>query len=106
MSVRLTTSPFQARFEFAASDTVAWSGLHGSSVALATLAAANRHDGLVLLVTRSNHQARILEQDLSLFNETGLPIWHFPDRETLPYDPYSAHPDIFFRAPGGASFCG
>jgi transcription-repair coupling factor (superfamily II helicase) len=68
--------------------------LHGSSLALALLEAATAQDGLVLVLTRSSHRARMLERDLELFNAPGLPIWHFPDRETLPYDPYSAHPDI------------
>ena len=47
-----------------------------------------------MVVTRTSNQARILEQDLRLFNGDTLPLLHFPDRETLPYDPFSAHPDI------------
>ena len=71
-----------------------WNGLHGSSQALALLAAARAHGGLVLVVTRNSHRARVLEQDLKLLRTGDLPIWHLPDRETLPYDPFSAHPDI------------
>lgn len=68
--------------------------MSGSSVALALLSAARETPELVVVVTRSSRQARILERDLSLFNDASLPVVHFPDRETLPYDPFSAHPDI------------
>jgi len=71
-----------------------WRELHGSSLALALLEAAADHDAPVLVVTRSSHRARALEQDLRLLADGDLPVWHFPDRETLPYDPFSAHPDI------------
>ncbi len=87
-------NPLAARFEAHAAGTVHWSGLCGSSVALALVAAASRHPGLVLAVLRSNHQAQLLEQDIRLFKEDGLEVLYFPDHETLPYDPFSPHPDI------------
>jgi len=84
-------SPRAARFT---SDSSTWTGLHGSSTALALLSAAQAHDGLVLVVTRSSHQSHLLEQDVRLFSDGSLPVLHFPDHETLPYDPFSPHPDI------------
>jgi len=84
-------SPLAARF---AGDSANWTGLHGSSTALALLSAARAHDGLVLVVTRSSHQSHLLEQDVRLFSDGSLPVLHFPDHETLPYDPFSPHPDI------------
>ena len=84
-------SPLKARF---ASGASSWSGLHGSSPALALLSAARAHDGIVLVVTRSSHQSQILEQDIRLFSDDSVPVLHFPDHETLPYDPFSPHPDI------------
>ena len=84
-------SPQTARFTRGSS---AWTGLHGSSTALALLSAAQAHDGLVLVVTRSSHQSQLLEQDVRLFSDGSLPVLHFPDHETLPYDPFSPHPDI------------
>jgi len=84
-------SPLGARFS---GDASAWSGLHGSSTALALLSAARAHDGIVLAVTRSSHQSHLLEQDIRLFSDGSVPILHFPDHETLPYDPFSPHPDI------------
>ena len=84
-------SPFKAGFD---QESGSWTGLQGSSLALALHAAVKGCDRPVLVLTRSSHQARILEKDLALFNDGKVPVLHFPDRETLPYDPFSAHPDI------------
>jgi len=73
---------------------VAWCGLHGSSLAIALHSAARHYPGLSLVVTRSSHQAQSLARDLKLLSTDRLPIWLFPDHETLPYDPFSPHPDI------------
>ena len=86
-----SNNPLSARFADGASS---WTGLHGSSTALALLSAAEAHDGIVLVLTRSSHQSHLLEQDVQLFSDGSLPILHFPDHETLPYDPFSPHPDI------------
>ncbi len=87
----MSTSPFQARF---GDSLESWSGLHGSSVALAIHAAATSFDGVTVILTRSSHQAQVLHRDLGLLTITGLPVYLFPDHETLPYDPFSPHPDI------------
>jgi transcription-repair coupling factor (superfamily II helicase) len=84
-------SPLKARFNDGSSN---WAELHGSSAALALLSAALKYDGIVLVVTRSSHQSHLLEQDIRLFSDGSLPVLHFPDHETLPYDPFSPHPDI------------
>ena len=91
MKSRVKLSPFKARF----SDSVqSWSGLHGSSLAIAVDAAASAHDGVTLIVTRSSHQAQLLARDIELLALSSLPVQLFPDHETLPYDPFSPHPDI------------
>jgi transcription-repair coupling factor (superfamily II helicase) len=87
----VSESPFKARFT---EPVESWSGLHGSSLAIAVQAAASRHDGVTLIVTRSSHQAQTLARDLELLSFGSLPIQLFPDHETLPYDPFSPHPDI------------
>ncbi|MDX2300343.1 MAG: transcription-repair coupling factor, partial [Xanthomonadaceae bacterium] len=51
------------------------------------------HAGLLLAVVRDTHGAHTLEQDLRVF-AGDLPVLHFPDWETLPYDQFSPHPDI------------
>ncbi len=73
-----------------------------SALALGLAEAARRHDGLVLAVARDTHSAASLENDLRVFAGAGaagdttaaLPVLHFPDWETLPYDLFSPHPDI------------
>jgi len=65
--------------------------------ALALAEAARHHDGLVLAITRDSHAAQALEHDLRVFAgdaPDALPVLHFADWETLPYDLFSPHPDI------------
>ena len=87
-------SPFQARFNTTDSQIETWSGLHGSALALALLSAARAHRNISLVITRSSHQAQVLARDLQLLSSGPLSILQFPDHETLPYDPFSPHPDI------------
>jgi len=87
----VSKSPFNARFENAIDS---WSGLHGSSLAIAIRAAASAYAGVTFIATRSSHQAQVLARDLELLATDSLPVRLFPDHETLPYDPFSPHPDI------------
>ena len=87
-------SPFKARFDGDAGAVETWSGLHGSSQAIALLAAAENLSRVTLVVTRSSRQAHALFRDLELLSTGSLPVLLFPDHETLPYDPFSPHPDI------------
>jgi len=87
-------SPLAAKFEAGNGLPRCWTGLHGSSAGLALLSCARAHDGIVLVVTRSSHQSHVLEQDIRLFGGGDLPLLLFPDHETLPYDPFSPHPEI------------
>jgi len=71
-----------------------WRAPHSpSAMALAISQAAREHDGLVLAVARDTHSASALENDLRIV-AGDLPLLHFPDWETLPYDQFSPHPDI------------
>jgi len=90
----LDLSPFQAQFSPDTGTPASWCGLHGSSLAVALLSAARRSPALTLFVTRSSHQAQVLARDLKLLAIDNAPIKLFPDHETLPYDPFSPHPDI------------
>jgi len=75
-----------------------------SALAWAIARAADAHPGPLLVVARDNHAAHQLESDLRTLLGTdaspagragaALPILHFPDWETLPYDQFSPHPDI------------
>jgi transcription-repair coupling factor (superfamily II helicase) len=64
-----------------------------SALALGLAQLARTHPGLVLAVARDSHAAQALESDLRVL-AGDLPIVHFPDWETLPYDLFSPHPDI------------
>ena len=71
-----------------------WRAPHSpSAMALAISQAARQHDGLILAITRDTHSASALENDLRIV-AGDLPLLHFPDWETLPYDLFSPHPDI------------
>ena len=71
-----------------------WAGLPGASAALAIAEAAARHDGLVIAITAGEQHAYKLEEELRFFANAALPVMHFPDAETLPYDPFSPHQEI------------
>jgi len=86
--------PLSARFPQDGSRGQCWSGLHGSSLALAIQSAAAAHPGITLVVARSSHQAHVIARDIELLSTAALPVWLFPDHETLPYDPFSPHPEI------------
>ncbi|MBT2119190.1 transcription-repair coupling factor [Dyella sp. LX-66] len=70
-----------------------WTPPHGSSRALLVAEAARAHAGLLVAVTRDTQRAHALEDELKLF-AGDLPVLHFPDWETLPYDIFSPHPEI------------
>jgi transcription-repair coupling factor (superfamily II helicase) len=80
----LPTTPKQRRY---------WTPPHGSSRALLIAEAARSHDGLLVAVTRDTQRAHALEAELKIF-ASGLPVLHFPDWETLPYDIFSPLPEI------------
>ncbi|MBU1189180.1 MAG: transcription-repair coupling factor [Gammaproteobacteria bacterium] len=77
-----------------------WSGLYGqpalaAAAAMAICATARQHAGLTVVICTSAQQASMLERDcLLLRDDDSLPVLHFPDWETLPYDLFSPHPDI------------
>ncbi|BFI95622.1 MAG: transcription-repair coupling factor [Rhodanobacter sp.] len=80
----LPTTPKQRRY---------WTPPHGSARALLLAEAARSHAGLLVAVTRDTQRASALEDELRLF-AGDLPVLHFPDWETLPYDVFSPHPEI------------
>jgi transcription-repair coupling factor (superfamily II helicase) len=74
-------------------ETVRWGELYGSSPAyfLAEWAAAGAP---LVVVAGSGREADQYLAELRFFTAGRLGLWSFPDRETLPYDPFSPHPDI------------
>ncbi|MET1080257.1 MAG: transcription-repair coupling factor [Pseudomonas sp.] len=87
MSVlRLPTLP-------AVSGKQTWGNLPGAALSLAVAEAASAAKRFTLLLTADSQSAERLEQELSFFAPE-LPVLHFPDWETLPYDLFSPHQDI------------
>ncbi|OLU22868.1 transcription-repair coupling factor [Pseudomonas sp. PA15(2017)] len=70
-----------------------WGNLPGAALSLAIAEAASSAKRFTLLLTADSQSAESLEQELSFFTPE-LPVLHFPDWETLPYDLFSPHQDI------------
>nr|VFK38494.1 MAG: transcription-repair coupling factor [Candidatus Kentron sp. SD]VFK44841.1 MAG: transcription-repair coupling factor [Candidatus Kentron sp. SD] len=77
-------------------DRLRWGQLYGAAQGLAIVQAARAHDGPAVVVTPDTASANRLEEELRFFAPApdGLPLFHFPDWETLPYDIASPHQDI------------
>ncbi len=75
-------------------ETVRWGELYGSSLSCRLARLSGSASGPVLVVTASGREADQLLAELAFFAGAGHAPWNFPDRETLPYDPFSPHPDI------------
>ncbi|MEE1894063.1 transcription-repair coupling factor [Pseudomonas otitidis] len=70
-----------------------WGNLNGAALGLAIAEAASAARRFTLLLTADSQSAERLEQELGFF-APDLPVLHFPDWETLPYDLFSPHQDI------------
>ncbi len=70
-----------------------WREPAGSSLALLLCEASRRRDGVIVAVTADSRAARTLEDELAVF-AGDLPVLHFPDWETLPYDLFAPHPQL------------
>jgi transcription-repair coupling factor (superfamily II helicase) len=94
MSQLLT--PFNARISLTAGQTMRWGRLYGSSYGLVISQAARQADRLVVVITPDTPSANQLEYDIRFYGggSDELPVLHFPDWETLPYDAFSPHQDI------------
>ncbi len=73
---------------------IQWRTPPGSAKALAFAEAARAHAGILVVVAKDTHAAHQLESELRVFLDADLPLVHFADWETLPYDVFSPHPDI------------
>jgi transcription-repair coupling factor (superfamily II helicase) len=71
-----------------------WGKLYGAAAALALAEAAALAPGPLIVITQSSRAAEQLCDEIAFFAGAGLAVRTFPDLETLPYDSFSAHPDI------------
>jgi transcription-repair coupling factor (superfamily II helicase) len=83
-----------------------WGNLPGAALSLAIAEAASAAERFTLLLTNDSQSAERLQEELRFFAPQ-LPVLHFPDWETLPYDLFSPHQDIIsqriaalYRLPG------
>lgn len=77
----------------AASGKQHWGNLPGAALSLAIAEAASAAKRFTLLLTADSQSAERLQEELAFFAPE-LPVLHFPDWETLPYDLFSPHQDI------------
>ncbi|MGK9064459.1 transcription-repair coupling factor [Stutzerimonas chloritidismutans] len=77
----------------AASGKQQWGNLPGAALSLAIAEAASNAKRFTLLLTADSQSAERLQEELAFFAPE-LPVLHFPDWETLPYDVFSPHQDI------------
>ena len=77
----------------AASGKQHWGNLPGAALSLAIAEAASSAKRFTLLLTADSQSAERLQEELRFFAPE-LPVLHFPDWETLPYDLFSPHQDI------------
>jgi transcription-repair coupling factor (superfamily II helicase) len=73
---------------------VKWGQLYGSAPALAIAEAAAKALGPLIVIAESSRAAETLTEEIGFFSSGTMPVQVFPDLETLPYDSFSAHPDI------------
>ncbi len=73
---------------------VKWGQLYGAAPALAIAEAAAKAAGPLIVVAETSRAAETLSEEIGFFSSGSLPVQVFPDLETLPYDSFSAHPDI------------
>ncbi|HLU07845.1 MAG TPA: transcription-repair coupling factor [Woeseiaceae bacterium] len=66
----------------------------GASTALAAVEIARYAKGPLLVLATDPRHADQLEAEIHFFAERGLPVRHFVEWETLPYDSFSPHQDI------------
>lgn len=73
-----------------------WNGLAGSAKALAIAELARGSNKLIVVITNAGQEANLLIDELETFldSDGSVPIYHFPDWETLAYDEFSPHEDI------------
>ncbi len=77
-------------------ETISWRQLHGGAEALAVAQAALAQAAPVLVLTPDALAAERLLTELQFFlgGAGRLPLLHFPDRETLPYDQFAPAQDL------------
>jgi transcription-repair coupling factor (superfamily II helicase) len=82
------------RLPTAAVPVVRWGRLYGAAAALAIAEAAAAARAPLVVIAQNSRAAEGLVDEVAFFADAAFPVRVFPDLETLPYDAFSAHPDI------------
>ena len=75
-------------------DSIGWGRLIGASAALAVAELAASIDRPVLVLAEDPRHADQLEAEIQFFAGADIPVLHFAEWETLPWDSFSPHQDI------------
>jgi len=86
-------SPAQPSLPNKAGERRFWGQLNNSNQALAIASAAQKFEGLTLVICKDTLSAQRLEEEIAFF-ASELSVLHLPDWEILPYDTFSPHQDI------------
>jgi transcription-repair coupling factor (superfamily II helicase) len=73
---------------------VKWGKLYGAAASMAIAEAASAAAGPIIVIAQSAREAESLSEEVRFFGGPNLAVHVFADLETLPYDAFSAHPDI------------
>ncbi|MBL09964.1 MAG: transcription-repair coupling factor [Acidiferrobacteraceae bacterium] len=89
-------SPFSPPIPELGAPLAQWSGLHGSTLALALSNILNSTASFLILVAEDNRVLRLLRDEVQFYlsNDTVTPSIILPDWDCLPYDLFSPHLDI------------
>src|SRR3990167_9241851 len=70
-----------------------WDGLSGAAISLSIANLSKTIDKPIIVITPDVHTAEKIFHELQFFVQA-IPLYLFPDRETLPYDHFSPHEDL------------
>ena len=73
---------------------ITWDGLMGAAASLAVTTLASSLSRPVIVITPDALTAEKMYREITFFNHHSLPLYLFPDRETLPFDHFSPHEDL------------
>ena len=76
-------------------NVITWDNLSGAACSLAVANLSQADQAPIIIISPDAHTAEKYFQELKFFlHDSSIPIYFFPDRETLPYDHFSPHEDL------------
>ena len=87
-------APSTAPFPAASKEKLQWGNINGAELSLSITQSLQQLNRTGLLIAPDVQTAHRWEQEIRFFSNGNLPIIHFPDQETLPYDVFSPLPEL------------